>query len=233
MAKRPKMKFKSPEGVARFPRLNNPDRKYKSEGTYSVQLRIPDEVAVPFIEKIETFMAESMEDVVEKKNRRKAGRTKTAAVVPKKVADKPWHPAFDVVKPDDPEEEPEEVPVPGFHDIRFKLNASFKTKEGEVLHQRPDLIDRRGKTIDPTKQLILGGSVCVVGGFAMPFWADSVGYGVTLRMGAVQVREFATGNSADAYGFDIDEGDEDDLEPSKGNDLEAGDDDDEDFEESE
>jgi hypothetical protein len=208
MARKPRLKFKTPEGVARFPRLNQPDTKFDAVGAYQTVLRCKDEDIEPFINRIEEFLEEAASEFLERKHLQ-GGK-------PKKVADRPWRPAVDRVEAADGEDD--EVEVPGYTDVRFKLKAAYTVSKGRpderTIEQRPDLVDRYGRPIDPEKTLIFGGSTLVIGGFAMPFWMPTIGYGVSLRMAAVQVRELRSGDvDASAFGFENDEA-PDDLVPN-------------------
>src|SRR4051812_1627303 len=52
--KKPKKpRFVTPTGTAVFPRLNQPDTKFKAEGRYSVKVRFTKEQAAPIIAKLE------------------------------------------------------------------------------------------------------------------------------------------------------------------------------------
>jgi hypothetical protein len=53
MAKKPKINFVTPIGVAKYPHLNKPDTAFDSEGKYKTELLLSAEDAKPLIKKIE------------------------------------------------------------------------------------------------------------------------------------------------------------------------------------
>jgi len=202
MAKRKfiRKKFTSPIGKAIWPKLNEADYHYKKQGQYQITLRIPDAEAEPFIASMEEFMAKHRETVLDEADLYEGDEVKDAST--------PWKPAVDKVK-DEETGKKRKVPVPGFTDITFKCNASYQkedpaTHEKSTVHVRPALIDLYGKNIDPAKTFIRGGSVCVVGGQASPFYTAMAGFGVSLRMEAVQVRELSSGVNATDF-FQVEE----------------------------
>ncbi|WP_391564511.1 hypothetical protein [Sinorhizobium meliloti] len=53
MAKKETPKYRTPRGIAVYPRLDNPDTKYNKHGTYSAKLKLPVADAKPFIAKLQ------------------------------------------------------------------------------------------------------------------------------------------------------------------------------------
>lgn len=53
MAKKPKIKFQTPVGVAKYPHLNRPDTAFDAEGKYKTELILSPEDAKPLIKIIE------------------------------------------------------------------------------------------------------------------------------------------------------------------------------------
>lgn len=195
MAKQITQKFRSPEGKAIWPTLGTPDYRYKEQGQYSCRLRMKDEDAQPLIDQLTAFRDKIQDAVLEASD-----YCEDDELV---LADTPWRPAFDKVDhPDKPGKKKKEFKV-GYTDINFKANAAFKGKDGSQQEIHLAVIDRYGKPLDGN--LVRGGSVCVVAGKASCFYTAKLGYGLSLRMEAVQVRELSAGANIESYGFDMDD----------------------------
>ena len=101
--------------------------------------------------------------------------------------------------------------------LKLKQNYSYiDRKSGEERFIFPDLIDRYGKRIDRTKTLIFSGSTAVAVFTMRPYFMESTNKaGVSLDLKAVQIRNLVTaggGRSAESYGFDIDEMEDEEVE---------------------
>lgn len=183
----------TPKGVAIFPKLNEPDRRFKAEGEYKVTLRLPDAEAKPMIERINAIRKEAYNEECKKNGNKKL---KLAAV--------PWAPATNWDK-----ETESKVDLPGFTDFKFTLKAQVTTKAGKSWEQRPALFDAKLNPIPEDSDPIGGGSVIRVNAEVYPWYTASLGFGISLRCRGVQVIELKTyGGSKDAtaFGFSAEDG---------------------------
>jgi len=164
----------TPAGLARFPSLNRPDTKFSETGVYKVNLEMSNEDAEPFISQIEALFSEF---VKEKKAELKKDKLKL-------------HPA--------PWEESD-----GMTQLKLKVPAVFKGKDGESVSRQPKLFNIAGEVITDN---IGGGSKIKVAVVPYCWYTASLGAGVTLQPKAVQVLDLVTwgdGGSASSYGFDV------------------------------
>lgn len=166
----------TPKGTAVYPWVNEPDRRFDNTGVYSTTLRVDgsDRDVANFIAQVKKVAAEHFEAV--KKETKKA---------PKK-ADLPIKPVVD-----------DEGNETGEIDIKFKLKAKGGTGD-KTWTQKPALFDSQGK---PMNERVGGGSLIKVGCEISPFFAPTIGVGVTLRLKAVQVIELReyNGSSSDSW----------------------------------
>jgi hypothetical protein len=180
-------RFTSPAGIAKFPRLNEPDTKFKAEGEYKVTLVLTEEEANSILEKakapFEAFKAE------EAKKLKKGQKLKEA--------DLPVKDHY----------EGEEL-VEGMKEVTFKTKASGVSKKtGKAWEMKPALFDAKGKPLVPRPN-VGGGSKLKVSYSIGCYNTPAAGCGVSLRLEAVQVldlKEFG-GGDAKSYGFGEEEG---------------------------
>lgn len=187
-------KLMTPKGHAIWPRLNEPDRRWKPEGEYKVTLRLRmDEPGVSeFIDGLQKQFDAHVEAA--KKELKKGTKAK--------IVDPPWKP----VKNDNGDDT-------GEIDVKFALRATVTPQKGEPFTQKVALFDAKGK---PTNVVVGSGSVIKVAGKLHP-WSTPIGIGVSLWLNAVQVLDRkAPGQDATAYGFGEEEGfsQEDGFEPA-------------------
>lgn len=189
-------KFRTPMGVARWVRLAVPDRTYEKRGKYQVTLRFPDEDIDPLIEEWKQLLDESKEACVPPRKLNRPNGVPLAAM--------PWtRPAINVEGRGD---DAIETPVPGFTDVRFGMKASYDDQEGNIIYQKPQIIDRYGQTIDPRETNISSGSVMSVAGWARCFYkSDQVGYGISVKMKMIQVKEIREQDLTEVFGFEIED----------------------------
>jgi len=177
--------YTTPKGIAVFPWVNKPDTKFNPEGTYSIKLKLPtdDAKTQELIALIDKAMADAAAEA-KKENPKKQIKS----------ADAPYKPEYD----DNGDETGNTL-------FTFKLKAKVKSKSGEVFSQRPKLFDAKGKAVTAN---LGGGSIVKVAFAIAPFYAPTLGAGVTLRLYAVQIIDLKTygEKSADAYGFGEEEG---------------------------
>ena len=173
-------KVTTPKGLAVWPWLNEPDRKFNANGEYKVNLQMAHEDAQPFIEKLEEIHKEHYQETCKREKKQKL-----------KKADLPITDVFD-----------DEGNPTGEVQIKFKLKAQYEY-DGKKITQRPVLMDSKRQ---PMKEVIGGGSVIRVGCDVYPYYTATIGVGLSLRCKIVQVlelKEYSPGTD----GFDFDEED--------------------------
>ena len=170
----PSKTITTPAGVARFPSLNRPDTKFSEVGVYKVNLELSAEDAEPFIKQVEAIFSEFL---AVKKAELKKDKLKL-------------HPA--------PWEEND-----GMVQLKMKVPAVFKGRDGEPVSRQPKLFNAAGEVITDN---IGGGSKIKVAVVPYTWYTASLGAGITLQPKAVQVLDLVTwgdGGSATSYGFDV------------------------------
>lgn len=196
------LQFRTPKGVAVYPRLKDPDTKFHDEGQYKADLKVPADVAKPFIDKW-----------------REQYKTWTKKALNKKP-DRSDRNAFYYFETDEDGDET------GF--VIFKLRVKNKiTKRGDLWDRRPAQFDAKGKPIASPKN-VGGGTTMIVAGEVYLWETPSGGKGMSLQPEGIQIldlKEFTGGKSADDFGFGAEDGFEDDGEDTPFGD-ETGDDDD-------
>jgi hypothetical protein len=171
--------IKTPVGTAVWPKLNEPDTRWKAEGEYSVTLRLSAEDSAKIIQELEGYA-----DVAYKSFCQQQGKNKL------KRAGLPVQPVTD--------EAGEET---GEHDFKFKLKARVETRRGDVFTQQVRLFDSKGT---PMNEDVGGGSRIRVAGEINPWYTASLGFGLSLWVRAVQVIDLVepkSGGSATSFGF--------------------------------
>jgi hypothetical protein len=108
----------TPAGIARYPSLNRPDTKFDEVGVYKVNLEMSSEDAEPFIKQAEALFAEFLED---KKRELKKDKLKLHAA--------PWEENDGLVQ------------------LKLKVKAMGKNKEGETFSRQPKLFGSDGQPI--------------------------------------------------------------------------------------
>ena len=170
----------TPVGVAKYPHLNKPDKKYatkeKPHGEFKVDLEMPSEDAAEFIAKIDEMFGEFLAD---KKRELKKDTLKLHAA--------PWEENDGVTK------------------LKLRVKAMGQTKEGELFSRQPKLFDVSGKAVTEN----IGGGSKLKAAVVPYFWyTASLGAGITLQPKAIQILDLQTwssGGSAEAYGFEVTE----------------------------
>ena len=173
----------TPVGVAVWPKLNAPDKRWKAEGEFQVTLRLSADDAVDVIKKIEEFHGNAYSRFCQDQGKNKL-----------KKANMPF------VDHEVDEEKNGEV------DFKFRLKHRVETRAGDTFTQTVALFDAKGT---PMKDLVGGGSKIRVRGEMNPWFTASLGFGVSLWVKAVQVLELVepTGNgSAESFGFNSTDG---------------------------
>lgn len=183
------VKITTARGIAVWPKLDEPDTKYKPEGEFNIKVRLSAEDAAPIISTLEPIIAQA-EALLKKAKAEEKNPAKRA-----KIKDD-LHPGYVEVADD-------QGNLTGEYEFNFKMKASGVSKKtGKPWTMRPAIFDAKGQPA-PKGIKVGGGSTVKVMGVAAPFQTNGVGYGVTLRLEAVQViklRTFAE-RSASQYGF--------------------------------
>ena len=197
--KKPKREsFVSPRGTFKFPRLNEPDTKFKAEGEYSTKLVLSADAAAPLIEKLKPVYAAAIKD----------GKKAWSELKPPVQKKNPFKEVD--FHSDDLDADGNET---GNVVFNFKLPATGQDKKtGKSWTNKPALFDGKGNKLPPTVS-IWGGSEGYVSFEVMPFFVAAVGAGISLRLKAVKVAKLVQGGErgAEGYGFG-NEGDEDAYE---------------------
>lgn len=217
-AKKPQYIKGTIKGVAKYPRLNEPDTKFNAQGVFSVKLILTQEDATPLMETIDTLMTKTFDEKVADM---KANNKSPALIKKVKQADTPYQEVFD-----------EDGNATGEYEVTFKMNHKFTKKDGTVETRRPKLFDANGAEIKGVAPSIWGGSVLTVAYQLVPFDSPVAGIGVSMRLQAVQINKLVSGSggTAESYGFGKDgdyeaaaaEDDASDFDTATGGSADAG-----------
>jgi Single-stranded DNA-binding protein, Bacteriophage T7 len=193
--------FTSFKGTFKYPRLNEPDTKFKAEGEYSVKLigRLDDPAVHAFVQKLMPLHEAAV---------------KRAEGLIKKGKKLTVNPLFNTVFDETTEEDTGEI------EFTFKMAASGEYKNGPKAGQKwsrkPGLFDAKGNAMVKAPS-IWGGTVGKVSfevgvdresgepGYFVP---GTGACGLSLRLLAVQIIDLVSGGqrTAAAYGFGEEEG---------------------------
>lgn len=187
--------FTSPKGTFKWPRLNEPDTKYKAEGLFSVKLILDEAEAKVLMAKLQPHFDQAVSD----------GREKYAALPVKTRKEKEFkiNKYFSPVYDDETEEETGQI------EFNFKMTASGVSKKtNKPWNRKPTIFDAKGVPMKNAPS-IWGGTIGKVAFEVMPYFnAAQVEAGLSLRLDAVQIIELVSGGgkSASAYGFGEEDG---------------------------
>lgn len=209
MSTKKRERYVSPKGIAVWPRLNEPDTKFKQEGEYTVSLAYDSDD--PEYNKLEKLLEKRRDELFAEWLSENPKKKKVAEVAP--------------VFTEETDENGDET---GRKLLKFKMRASGVSKRtGKPFTMKPDIFDAKGKKLEVAPQ-IGGGSVLKVsfelGGH---FVESAKKFYLSLRLVAVQVIELVEYGQRNAkdYGFDEEDGYEaDDAAPFAGS-ATTGDDD--------
>ncbi len=203
--KRPALtKVMTPEGTFVWPRLNEPDFKFKKEsGEFQCRVRLE---RTPEVEKIisliESQAQQAYDDEVAslKAKLSEATTGQDKAKLKERIAK--YEMASLPFKDDvDDEGEPNGSVIFNF---KMKHKVSYKDKTGKTIEKLlyPKIFDAAGTSLK-SPPLIYGGTTGHVAGELVPFAAPLMA-GVSLRLGGVQIIELVSAGgeqSAESYGF--------------------------------
>lgn len=180
----------TPVGVAAWPRLNDPDTKFKPEGEFRVQLILNPERSpqhAKFLSQLQGTYEEAYKEACAEQNKPKLKRVPLS------------------IKPETDKEGNETGT--GNVLVKFNMKHTFTSKKtGESFTMRPTLQDSAGKTVSPQKCRVGGGSTVRVAFTFNPFYTAGLGAGLSLRLVGVQIIKLVEFNDG-GYKF---EGVEDD-----------------------
>lgn len=196
-------------GAFVFPRLGEPDTKFNPAGAYTVRVRVDEETADKLLAQLNPLHAEAASDGKEKYAALPvASRRKLEAKGAGFVLNGLRTPVYD-----------DEENETGEWDFNFKMVASGVyakgPKTGQKWTRKPAVFDAKGKPMDGSK--VWGGSEGVVVFEARPYFVSGTGAaGLSLQLEAVQVIDLVTGGqrTAKGYGFEEEEGYEDEDAPA-------------------
>jgi len=195
-------KFVTPKGVAVYPRLSEPDTKYKPNGEFSCKVRLSAEDSEALTLKIQGIADEFFKETVKRLASDTNPSSKGKSIAASKAVKRASLPIKACVDDDGNET--------GEYEFNIKMNHKIVTRaSNETIMLYPKLFDAS----KPPKKIaygtpIYGGSIVKVAGEFNPFYTQQVGVGVQLRMNAVQVIELVQGGSStgDSFGFGGEEG---------------------------
>lgn len=171
-------KLTTPKGIAVWPWLNEPDRKFNATGEYKVNLQLSEDDAKEFLDRLKEIHKEHYKETCESEGKSKLKKAELPIVMVE----------------DDEGNETGEV------QIKFKLKAQYEF-DGKTISQRPVLLDATRRAMTET---VGAGSTIRVGCEVFPYYTAAIGVGLSLRCKVVQVlelKEFTPGST----GFDFDE----------------------------
>jgi hypothetical protein len=202
------VKFTTPAAPSIYPRLNEPDTKYKKEGEYSVKLRFAaGEFPADLLSKLEALRDEQQEaTVADLKAKKQGAKIKSLSV-------------RNVLTAETDKETGDET---GFFTINCKMRASGVSKKtGKAWKRRPDIFDAKGIKLKNVPS-IWGGSVLKVAGEAMAYYTPKDNeVGVAFYLDAVKIIKLVSGKSRDASDYGFGEEDEGYTSSSEFDDSEA------------
>ena len=192
--------FVTPAGIAQYPWLTKPDTKFNSDGVYSTSLILSESDGERLIAKLAPVYEEVIaneqgklqdalenakgKDIVKLKEKLESFQGKT-----------PWDDVYD-----------EEGEKTGQYVFRFKSNATFKTKEGDLKPRKIKFIDTSAPPQEISVKELWGGSKLKIGFTASSNYVPSSNTAfLTLYIDCIQVIELKDSSSAN-YASDDEDG---------------------------
>lgn len=169
----------TPEGIALYPRLSEPDSRF-GEPRYEVTVKFSGEEAEALKAQLETLAEEALAN--QQQLDPKFKKLKALAVPLKPVMD------------DEGNE------VEGEFTLQAKCKAFITTKQGSTIPNKPAVIDAKKNPIDVA---VWGGSKIKVAIQLIPF--STFGGGISARLKAVQVLELVTASGVSGM-FEVEDG---------------------------
>lgn len=190
----------TPVGILVYGVLSEPSTEYKPAGEFLAKVRFREEDLGAIKQAYKANINEAKEMAI--KSLSKDGRVKKHAE-PKR-GDVPWR---------------ADVENPGWYVVNFKKAASG-TKDGREWTAVLPMYRANGSPIEGEQKGIWSGSEVSVAFFPVPYFqTNQVGYGVALKLGALQVlkAQYGSAQTASAFGFST-TGDQDDSDSSDSDD---------------
>lgn len=178
-------KAKVIQGNALWAKVFEPDTKFDPNGTYSIQVTIPEEEAAGICEYLDKVVQERFDEEVKAKPKMKNSLSTKAG----------YEPHYD-----------KDGNETGLVEFRFKLKAKVQTRDGSMYDQKPIVVDAKRNPMD-SNNLIGNGSTVKVAFEPIPYvMASTKQVGVSLRLKGVQVIELVEYGNGGASMFDEEEG---------------------------
>lgn len=178
-------KAKVIQGNALWAKVFEPDTKFDPNGTYSIQVTIPEEEAAGICEYLDKVVQERFDEEVKAKPKMKNSLSTKAG----------YEPHYD-----------KDGNETGLVEFRFKLKAKVQTRDGSLYDQKPIVVDAKRNPMD-SNNLIGNGSTVKVAFEPIPYvMASTKQVGVSLRLKGVQVIELVEYGNGGASMFDEEEG---------------------------
>lgn len=211
--------LQTPQGTAIWPRVNEPDTKFKPEGEYNIKLALDEEDASGLLEQIEAAAQEAEAEAKEKFKAIPAPKRKGKNV---EELSRSYEPEI--------RGEGDAAEETGRLLFNFKSTASGVSKKtGKPWQRRIPIFDGVGQ---PTTVEVRGGFIVICAYTVQPWVNPKCEYGVKLQLEAVQIVEaksfardagafgfgtvaggFAAAAEGDSYGDDEADDDQDDSMP--------------------
>lgn len=204
MAKPKAKEYRTPKGIAIFPKLNEPDYKYNKGGEWTARLKfdIDNEEHSAFADQINAFHDAAYETIIAEKV--EAGVYKNATVAKKKIA-----------KADSPVRflEDEDAEPTNEFTVNFKQTYNIVYDNGNKTFQKIiKIYDAAGKLLKNVPPIWGGSGLKVI--FTVAEWGNEKnGGGASFRLAKVQIIDLVNSDNSDdsgESGFDEEEGYEDD-----------------------
>jgi hypothetical protein len=183
MAKAKLERITTPAGKALWPWLSSPDTKFKSEGIYKVDLVIPKGECLELCERLNEASKAAQAAAVKDAKTPLAKKSITVAEPYTDEVDESGEPTGNIV-------------------FKFKTNASFTGRDGQVVKVAPKAFDAAAKEIPMPN--VYSGSRLRVSFSPFPYHNPATRQaGISLRLHGVQILDLVTGGRGDAasYGF--------------------------------
>lgn len=178
-------KAKVIQGNALWAKVFEPDTKFDPNGTYSIQVTIPEEEAAGICEYLDKVVQERFDEEVKAKPKMKNSLSTKAG----------YEPHYD-----------KDGNETGLVEFRFKLKAKVQTRDGSMYDQKPIVVDAKRNPMD-SNNLIGNGSIVKVAFEPIPYvMASTKQVGVSLRLKGVQVIELVEYGNGGASMFDEEDG---------------------------
>jgi hypothetical protein len=194
-------KFTTPKGVFKYPRLNEPDTKFKDGGEYSVKVIFTPDELDSLLKELQPLQDEAVE----------AGKAAWDEL-PKASQKKSPFKVNDLVA-DDYDADDEET---GNVVMSFKLLASGTNKKTSKEWSRKPVIFDAKRAIMAKPPSIWGGTVGRVCFTVSPYFTATAGAGLSLRISSVQILDLVSGGQRDGADEGFDEEDGYEAEPGGG-----------------